>query len=316
MPRGGFIILRETKEGDGVKTVIYADVLVAVNIYVTYFLIVAARLFLKKETKGLFVALASVLGGLSSLEVLLDVKSVAAGVVFKLAASAVITLIAFLPKSLSGFLKAYFAFFSVGFIFGGIMLFFEYTFHPEKVMFINGTVYFDVSVLFIVIMSLLGYGAVMLLDRLLKKRASQNTLYTVTVLFRGKKASFRALYDTGNNLSDGFDGRPVILTELSAVKELFCANEYCYLKENDFSFEPPESLLKYTRIIAGKSVCGSSLFWAFLPDKVYIKDGKTTCVTDFAAIAVTAVGLKEEEYSALLGNTIFERSKKTDETKV
>lgn len=309
-------MLEDTKEGDGVKTVIYADVLVAVNIYVTYFLIVAARLFLKKETKGLFVALASVLGGLSSLEILLDVNSVAAEVLFKLTASGIITLIAFLPKSFSGFLKAYFAFFSVGFIFGGVMLFFECTFHPHGLLFINGTVYFDVSVLFIVIMSLFGYGAVMLLDRLLKKRASKKTLYTVTVLFRGKNASFKALFDTGNNLSEGFEGRPVILAELSAVKKLFTSEEYSFFKRNDFSLPPPESLFKYTRIIAGKSVCGSSLFWAFLPERVYISDGKTTCVTDFTAIAVTDTGLKEEEYSALLGNSVFERSKKTDEIKV
>lgn len=314
MPFLCFII--KAKEGDGVKTVIYADVLVAVNIYVTYFLIVAVRLLLKRQTKGIFVAAASVMGGLSALVVLFDVKSVALSVVIKLVASGVITTIAFLPARLSEFFKTYIAFFSVNFIFGGVMLFFECTFHPRGMTFINGTVYFDVSVLFIAVMSVACYGVVLLLDRVLKKRAAEKTLYNVTVVFRGKRIYLKALYDTGNSLSDPVDKRPVAVASLDALKKLFCDEEYAFLKKFDFSSTPPETLKGLTRIIAGKSVCGSSLFWAFVPERLYISDGKTVCFTDFAAIAVTDGSLFDGEYSVLLCNSIFEGSKKTDEVEV
>ena len=49
------------------STVIYLDVLVAVNIFVTYILLVCTRVVLKTDTKKYGVLVASVLGGASSL---------------------------------------------------------------------------------------------------------------------------------------------------------------------------------------------------------------------------------------------------------
>lgn len=314
MPPPGFII--KVKEGDGVKTVIYADVLVAVNIYVTYFLIVAARLILKVKTKGACVALAAVAGGLSSLFVLADFKGALLQIVSKLFFGAVITFVAFLPKSVKRFFKCLFAFFCVSFVFGGVMLFFEYVFHPAGFVFINGTVYFDVSVLFIAVMSIVCYGAVLCFDKLFKRRAAEKTLYTLKIYFRGQSCELFALYDTGNNLTDGIEGRPVIIADVSSLKRLFNSEEYEFLKNADFSETLPRSLSTRLRLVAGKSVCGNSLFWAFLPEKLYISDKDTSCVTDFAAIAVTNSAFSESEYSAILNSAIFERSKKTNEIKL
>lgn len=299
-----------------VKTVIYADVLVAVNIYVTYFLLVGVRVLLKTNTKGIFTAISAVVGGFSSLFVLLDCNGIFINIAYRLFVGAAVTAIAFLPQSFLRFLKIYGVFFCVSFVFGGVMLLFECIFHPKGMVFINGTVYFDVSVLFIAVMSVVCYGVVLLFEKLLKKRAAQKTLYTVTVLFRGKSARFTALYDTGNALTDGIEGRPVVVVERRFLKQLFCDGEYEFFKNGDFTEVPPEALGKYIRLVAGKSVCGSSLFWAFLPEGMYISDGKSTCFTDFVTVAVTNTDFSGGEYGALLNCDIFERSKITNEIKI
>ena len=137
--------------------------LVALNIYVTYFLLVSTRFVIKRPTKGVFIAAASILGGFSSLTVLAENLGVFQ-FPLKLLFGAAIVAIAFLPKKLGLFLKEYAAFLAVSFVFGGIMLFFEYVLHPKKMVFINGTLYFDVSVTFIAVMSLVCYGAVIAVD--------------------------------------------------------------------------------------------------------------------------------------------------------
>ena len=198
--------------------------LVALNIYVTYFLLVSTRFVIKRPTKGVFIAAASILGGFSSLTVLAENLGVFQ-FPLKLLFGAAIVAIAFLPKKLGLFLKEYAAFLAVSFVFGGIMLFFEYVLHPKKMVFINGTLYFDVSVTFIAVMSLVCYGAVIAVDRIFKKRAAEKTLYKVKVVFRGKNVVFTALYDTGNTLTDGIEGKPVIIAEKKSVMPLFSGEE-------------------------------------------------------------------------------------------
>lgn len=290
---------------------IYADVLVALNIYVTYFLLISTRFVLKRPTKAVCIAASSVLGGLSSLTLFFDgLKDFEIAV--KLLFGAVIVAVAFLPKKTGLFLKEYIVFLAVSFVFGGIMLFFEYAFHPKKMVFINGTLYFDVSVAFIAIMTIVCYGAVATVDRVLKKRAAEKTLYKVKVVFREKKAVFSALYDTGNTLSDGFEGRPVIIAEKKALLPLFCDEEIQFFSGDAFSSIPPESLARFIRAVPGKSVCGDGVLSAFVPQKILISDGKTVCKTTAALVAVVNSTLSSE-YEGLLNNAIFERSEKTDE---
>lgn len=285
--------------------------LVALNIYVTYFLLVSTRFVIKRPTKGVFIAAASILGGFSSLTVLAENLGVL-GFPLKLLFGAAIVAIAFLPKKLGLFLKEYAAFLAVSFVFGGIMLFFEYVLHPKKMVFINGTLYFDVSVTFIAVMSLVCYVAVIAVDRIFKKRAAEKTLYKVKVVFRGKSVVFTALYDTGNTLTDGIEGKPVIIAEKKSVMPLFSGEEIKFFSETAFSSSPPESLARFIRAVPGKSVCGDGILAAFIPQKILISDGKTVCKTTDALIALADVRLSSD-YEGLLNGAIFERSEKTDE---
>lgn len=290
-------------------TVIYADVLVAVNIYVTYFLLISVRALLKLKTKKYSVGISSVIGGLTSLFVLAEPVNTFFQIIIKLLFAFIIVYIAFLPKTVKGILKNTAVFLGISVAFGGIMLLFENTVHPNGMVYINGTVYFDVSIKFLVAVTLIGYGCVTVFDRIMRSRISEKTLFETEVFFRGKSVKVKSFYDTGNKCRDGLDGKPVIFIELSSVKKLFSREEADYIENYVYGIEPPEGLKRYVRVTVCTAVSGNGIFFSFIPDKVIINDGKKQFETSFCACAVVNKSVSDGEYTAILNCDIFERGK-------
>jgi uncharacterized repeat protein (TIGR02543 family) len=191
--------------GGFMATVIYLDVLVAVNIFVTYILLVCTRVVAKLQTKKWGVVISTIIGGASSLIIFWEEMPIALSIVYKILIGIIISYSAFVPNNRKLFFKTTLAFFLVNFIFGGVMYFIEITLNINNILYINGTVYFDISVLFLVSMTLICYGLLLVGDYFLRKRASENTIYEVLLHFRNECVTLKALYDTGNHLTDGLD---------------------------------------------------------------------------------------------------------------
>jgi len=296
--------------------VIYLDVLIAVNIFVTYIQLVCTRVIVKNDTKRFGLIIATLLGGASSLIIFWEEMPLLFSVVYKLAVGCAISFIAFMPKNKKLFLKVTLAFFFVNFIFGGIMYFAEITFNMNSVMYMNGTVYFDISLLFLVSMTLICYGLLLLGDYILKRRASENTLYDVRLHFRNETVELKALYDTGNHLTDGVESKPVIIVELYALLKFFNCEEAEYLKSSSITAEVPDSLKSVLRIIPCSSVTGSSVLKAFVPSKIEIRNKESCYETSFLVVAVLNDSLSNGEYNCILNSDIFERGKRIDVSKV
>ncbi len=222
--------------------------------------------------------------------------------------------IAFLPKSLKIFIKNIFAFFGVSLLFGGAIYALEITLHPENIMFYNGIVYFDMSISYLVACVLVIYGIFLLADYLITKHNAKGGKCHIEITYNNSSVNITALIDTGNTLTDGMTGKPVIIAELSAVSPLFTREELMFFKSGDFE-NIPESLNKSFRLIPCKTVTGTSILKAFIPTFVKIKDEKNSCKINFCTVALTDKDLSQGDYRALLNNKIFENVKeaKNDE---
>lgn len=293
--------------GGGGLTV-YADVLVALNILLTYILIVASRVICKVATNRWAVLLASVMGGISSLVIFYENGGVAFSILYRIITGGVIIGIAFLPENLKIFIKEFLAFFGISFLFGGGMFALEITLHPKNIMFYNGTVYFDMSIAYLVASVLVIYGIFLLADYLITKHNNKSGKCQLEIEYNHKLVSITALMDTGNTLTDGMTGKSVIIAELSAVSALFSRDEMMFFKNDDFE-NIPESLNKSFRLIPCKTVTGDSLLKAFVPTFVKIKDGKSSYQNNFCTVALTEKDLAQGEYKALLNRAIFENVK-------
>ena len=302
--------------GGFMKTVIYVDVLVAVNILVTYILIVCTRVIIKNDTHKWGVVLAVFFGGVSSLVIFWESMPLVLSVLFKIMGVVIISCSAFLPKDKKQFIKTTLAFLFVNFLFGGLLYFVELSFKPSNIFYINGTVYFDISVLFLVSMTLICYGLLLLFDFFIRKRASEKTIYKVTFNFRNKSVTLNALYDTGNHLTDGIEGKPVVIVTLNSIKEFFSLAEMEYLKNDSITTDVPETLKNIVRIVPCSSINGSSLLKAFVAEEMIIENEPFKFKTNFFVVAVTNNSLSLGEYNCLLNSAIFERGTKINENKV
>lgn len=287
---------------------VYADVLVALNILLTYILIVASRVICKAPTNKWAVLLASIVGGVSSLVIFYENGGVLFSCLYKIITGGVIVGVAFLPKSLKIFIKNILAFFGVSLLFGGTMFALEFTLHPKHIMFYNGTVYFDIGIAYLVASVLVIYGIFLLADYLITKHNTKGGKCEIEIAYNDFSVNINALVDTGNTLTDGVTGKPVIIAELSSVSPLFTRREMMFFKSADFE-NIPESLNKSFRLIPCKTVTGTSLLKAFTPTFVKIKEGKNSYTISFCTVALTDKELSLGAYRALLNNKIFENVK-------
>jgi sigma-E processing peptidase SpoIIGA len=252
----------------------------------------------------------------SSLVIFWESVPLVLSVALKILGVAIISVLAFLTKNKKLFIKTTLAFLFVNFLFGGVMYFVELTFNPSNIFYMNGTVYFDISVLFLVSMTLVCYGLLLAFDFFLRKRTSEKTLYKATIYFRDKSVTLNALYDTGNHLTDGIEGKPVVIVTLNSIKEFFSLSEIEYFKSDSITSDVPATLKSIVRIVPCSSINGNSLLKAFIPEEMIIESEAFKYRTTFFVVAVTNNALSLGEYNCLLNSDIFERGTKINEDKV
>ncbi len=284
---------------------VYADVLVAVNILLTYIFLVCTRVFTRMPTYKWGIALASLFGGLSSLVIFLGEFSVVISIVLKLLISSIIIFFGFFPKNLRQYLKTMLSFFGVSIIFGGAMFFAEITFNSEKILYLNGTVYFDIDLKYLIGCTFLIYGIFTLVNCFFEKRAYKNELYTVEILFRGVNITLRGFVDTGNALKDILTGKYVFVCQLSSLACFFTYEELCFLK-NNIAEKMPDSLQGIIRLVPALTVGENSLLKTFTPDKVQVYLGKNKKELKNVCIGIVNKNLSSGEYDLLLNKNAVE----------
>lgn len=287
---------------------IYADVLVALNILLTYILLVASRVLCKVPTNKWAIMIASIIGGISSLVIFFEDGGVVFSCFYKIITGVVIVGIGFLPKTIVVFIKVFLAFFGISLLFGGGLYALEITLYPKNIFFYNGTVYFDVSIAYIIASVLVIYGIFLLGDYLITKHSHKGGKCQLEIAYNNSYVNITAFVDTGNTLTDGMTGRPVVIAELSAVSALFSRDEIQFFKSEKFE-DVPVSLNKSFSLVSCQTVAGASLLKAFKPMHIKIKDGKNCFVTDFCTVALINRELSQGEYNALLNEKIFENVK-------
>lgn len=282
---------------------IYADVLVGLNFLVTYITIVASRLVLKLPTNKYAVLLAAFLGGLSSLVVFYEEAGMFFSVFYKLTCAAVIVSAGFLPKGLKQFLRCYGVFFLITFLFGGAMLGLSII-NPENIMYYNGTVYFNMSLSYLVGSVLSVYGVFIIVNFILEKRAYKNEFCKVRIQFRENIIELTGFVDSGNNLFDGASGRSVIVADLSAISPLFSFEERAFFKNGGYE-KIPESLHKAIRLVPAKTINGSGMLTAFLAERVDVFTDKECFPNVYCIVGVSSGSLSQSAYKVILNKHIF-----------
>lgn len=199
--------------------VIYADVLLVVNLYINYLLVRCTGLILKRKITALRGLAAACAGAVGALVIFLPELHPAAAVAFRTALGAVVALILFGRQKKTDFFISLLCFLAVSFAFAGGMMALWYFAAPLGMYFGNGTAYFDIPIAAAAIITAALYGAFRLAGHIIERRKPAR--HSAVILRRqGAELTLDGLADTGNSLRDSFSGKPVVLASLSAVREI------------------------------------------------------------------------------------------------
>ncbi len=276
--------------------VIYADVLIVINVYITYFLLKSASLLAKENPDRLRLFLASFLGGVYSLSVLLPEKIQLMLFSLRLFLMVFFVFVAFGYKSLKSFLRLNLSFLLSSFLFAGLMFALWYLICPQGMYFNGSVVYFDIDIMTLALLTVACYVFLKLFDRFFKSRAPVNTVFVCRVCYDEKEYQLKAFLDTGNRLTDYFTGRPVIIADIKIFENIFAKA----LTDTD-SFRE-----KGFRYIFCNTLGGDGLLPAFSPEGVHIKGADYDFDTSSVTIALTDKKLLQGEYDAILPMGLFE----------
>lgn len=198
---------------------VYADTLVFINMFVTYFLLLATQTICRYALRRLRLLAASVFGGLYALTILLPPLPPVAAVLLRATACVLLRLTADGFRSARRFLKGLLVFLAVNCVFAGVMLLLQLL-RPDRLRYSAGVVYLDVSVPFILLSTLAAFGALRLCAHLSAGRHEKALQGTLRIRMGQSTVACAAVLDTGHQLTDPFTGKPVLIVAADVLEPL------------------------------------------------------------------------------------------------
>ena len=255
------------------KQIIYIDILVIVNLFVNYFLLLATAKFFCIKWKTSRLILGEILGGIYSLYILAPELPWFISSVIKLFMSVTIIAATFGIKKPTQFFKILIYFYSVNFLFSGIMMAVWCWFKPNGMQVNNGVVYFNISPVILIISTIISYIIIEAINKIVNKRRLDHKIINLKIKFRTNQISITAKIDTGNFLKEPFSGLPVIVARKTSVKPLLPVKTYEQIK--DYSADKFTDILSLKiRMIPFKTISEESVLPAFKPDCIKINESE------------------------------------------
>ena len=247
-----------------ILTVIYADILLVINLAVDYLVLFGTARLAGAQFARLRGIFAAALGAAYSLVILFPLPK-ALFAFTKLAVSGLMVLIAFGKRKPKEFIRLVLIFYICGFLFSGFMMLINSIVHADSFFVKGGIVYFEFSAMGIVISGTAAFIVTEILRKLFRHGEPEGCSI-VKIFFKGKKTVLKGFVDTGNSLSEPFSGTPVAVASADSLCGIVPEEMLSAMENGDLSTE-----YKF-RFVPCKTVSGSVLMPAFRPDRVFIKN--------------------------------------------
>ncbi len=284
------------------KQVVYADILIIVNTYINYFLLRLTALISRKRASTLRLVIASVVGSLYSLIIMIDSISDWLLASSRIIFACLIVILAFRINTKKLFFRLFLSFFAVSFIFAGIMYAVWFLFSPKAMYYGNGVVYFNINTFTLAVLTVLAYFIIRVTVKAVEFKAPKNTLFQVEFMIQGSFFKDQGFLDTGNSLKEPFSDFPVAVV----YKEICTPESQTKLSE---IFELNEDKIRY---IPCSNIAGKSVLKALKPDYIAVKGIETEFKTNEVYLALSERKIHGGDINVLLNPKIFENN--TNET--
>lgn len=235
--------------------IIYIDTLIFLNTIIDYIILLLTCLITKRNYSLMRLVLASLLGGISSLYILIGNTLPIIDVLYKLLSGLVIVIVAHRYSGLKNLFIMYLTFMIIGFSLCGGAEFAENLFR-SKVVNENFISYFEISPLLLISITVLIYLTVLFIRKILERNSfSRRALLIINL--KDFKKKYTAIVDTGSDLRDPFSDAEVFVLNNVLYDEIKLLLEF-----NEFQ--------KRQRLIPATTINGSALMEGIRCDEATI----------------------------------------------
>ncbi len=283
--------------------VIYLDVLILINLYVTYFQILAVSVFTHRKTVWYRKLSAAGIGAVASLSIFIPQEMVLTLTLLKIFLCALIAFVAFGYTGFRAYAVSVLFLMLVSFVFSGLMLCVWLFAAPMKMLFINGTVYFGIDTMTIILSTCAAYGVVRIIRYILDKNGKTDGKYTVIIKNNGRECRLSALADSGNGMVDCFSGLPVIVCRRDMCADVSPPAIDMIENNSDIS-EIGTQMIKGVRIMPFSTVGKGGLICMFKAESVVIDDETNEEKYPVNALIGIVIGGRQE-YEAIFNPKIL-----------
>lgn len=275
--------------------VVYADILLALNWWIDFLLLLAVRRTLGGGARPWRLATGALVGAASCFVLFLPPLSLWLSLIFKLGAAFLMIRIAFRWHGWRQYIRRVFLLFAFSAGLAGLCGGVYYWIAPRDFHVVNGVVYYAVSPLLLIGLSVVCYALLWLSDHLMRRRAPTTRVFRATLTVGDNRMIFPCLYDSGNHLIEPFSGYPVVVAERGLLEPLM---------------EVPADADALPvgggwRLIPYDTLGGSGLLPAFVPDKFTVAVDNVERPLPPCYVAVCE-RLGRGEYRGLMGSALGE----------
>ncbi len=267
------------------KPIVYVDILFLLNFFMNTVTIYISSLIIRQSLKFWRLLICAALLSLYACIVFFPEISFIYSAVGKLITLILATALVFPSKSYGRLFKNAAALFTVTAVLGGIIftLIFATDFGTTTGSAVsNGEFYIDISPSTLMISVFLAYTCIYIISYIKKQAAIHSgQISDISIHFRAKEISLKALSDTGCTLCDPLSGAPAIIISKSDAKKLLPSSFFDFSDNtSDMLSFPQYRILPYSTIDNKKGV-----LHGFIPDRVLVNNKTVTksivAVSDF-----------------------------------
>lgn len=301
---------------------IYLDVIFIENLCMNYIILFATGYITKIKMKQMRLIIASCLGSAYAILMYIQNNIFFSNIFLKILLSIVIILIAFYPKKSKQFLKQIVIFYLISFVFGGCAIFLLYFIKPQNVLIKNGVFVGKYPLKVAFLGGIVGFTLTKISFKLVREKMNKKDMYAKIIIFNNKNnVQVKAIIDTGNMLKDPISGIPVIVVCKDKLYELFPQAILDNI-ENIINGKIVEELAEKQEIISKFRIIPFSslgkqngLLLGVKIDKVEIYFEEAMEIIEDIIVGIYDKTLcKNDEYAALIGLNVLERSKEGEFT--
>lgn len=200
---------------------IYLDIIFLENLCMNYIILYATAIITKTKPKIIRILIASIIGAIYAIVVVLNILEIYSNIFFKFLISIIIVYLALETKNIKNLVKNIIIFYLTSFTFGGVALALLYFVKPENILMRNG-VYVGTYPIKIAFMGgILGFIIITVAFSVIKKKINRKTIYCdIKISINERIVQTKALLDTGNFLKDPISGLPVVIVESNILKRI------------------------------------------------------------------------------------------------